>query len=97
MYTKKWTLKVGKGITKKKRSDDRSFSVILGGYEPPTSCLSSKRSKPTELKDQYFAKGVARIILFYCICKGFQRRDIRLFHSALDGNHRLNNLDIAHC
>ena len=27
------------------------FSVILGGFEPPTSCLSSKRSKPTELKD----------------------------------------------
>ncbi len=24
--------------------------VSLGGFEPPTSCLSSKRSKPTELK-----------------------------------------------
>ena len=131
---KKWTLKVGKGITKKKRSDDRSFIrgpggppsdqrerfrvseikegrkkdhkkravnrpllfVILGGFEPPTSCLSSKRSKPTELKDQYFAKGVAKIILFYCICKGIQRRDIRLFHSALDGDHGLNYLDARH-
>ena len=67
-------------------------SEIKEGREPPTSCLSSKRSKPTELKDQYFAKGVARIILFYCICKGFQRRDIRLFQSAPDGDHRLNLL-----
>ena len=72
------------------------FSVILGGFEPPTSCLSSKRSKPTELKDQYFAKGVAKIILFYCICKGIQRRDIRLFHSAPDSNHRFNYLDARH-
>ncbi len=28
--------------------------VILSRFELLTSCLSSKRSKPTELKDQYF-------------------------------------------
>ncbi len=27
--------------------------VIRGGFEPPTSCLSSKRSKPTELTDLF--------------------------------------------
>ena len=37
-------------------SGDAFFTVTaevrLGGFEPPTSCLSSKRSKPTELKPQ---------------------------------------------
>ena len=36
-----------------KRSPKNIKVVILSRFELLTSCLSSKRSKPTELKDQY--------------------------------------------
>ena len=51
----KWErMRVSEFAKKKKASGTpKANQVIFSGFEPLTSCLSSKRSKPAELKDLF--------------------------------------------
>ena len=52
--------------------------VICTGFEPVTSCLSSKRSKPTELTDRLSKERCKNTLFLICSDKKNALRDIFL-------------------